>query len=79
MRHTPRPAPALRLLLLLERSFLEVIRMAQCVRPVCRKEDRLAALITDGEWDLGVPCFHLNESDRLAQHLVEQFLSLRAS
>jgi len=53
--------------------------MAQCVRPVCRKEDRLAALITDGEWDLGVPRFRLNESDRLAQYLVEQFLSLRAS
>jgi molybdopterin-guanine dinucleotide biosynthesis protein B len=51
---------------------IEVIRRAQGVDPLCRKEDQLIALVTDGAWDLGVPRFGLEESELLAEYLIGQ-------
>ena len=51
---------------------IEVIRQAQGVDPLCRKEDQLIALVTDGAWDLGVPRFGLEESELLAEYLIGQ-------
>ncbi|OLC36450.1 MAG: hypothetical protein AUH81_08100 [Candidatus Rokubacteria bacterium 13_1_40CM_4_69_5] len=42
------------------------IRLAQGVEPLCRKEDQLIALVTDGDWDLGVPRFALLASPAFA-------------
>lgn len=54
---------------------IEVIRAAQGAEPLCRKEDQLVALVTDGHWDLGVPRFGLDETDALADHLVAHLLA----
>ena len=53
---------------------VEVVRAAQGAEPLCRREDRLIALVTDGTWDLGVPRFGLDDADTLARYLVEQIL-----
>ena len=54
---------------------VEVLRAAQGTEPLCRREDRLIALVTDGSWDLGVARFGLDDADALARYLVEQILS----
>lgn len=53
---------------------VEIVRRAQGADPLCRKEDQLIALVTDGAWDLGVPRFGLDDSDGLAGYLIEQVL-----
>ena len=54
---------------------IEVIRVAQGVEPLCRKEDQLVALVTDGEWDPGVPRFGLEDAEGLARYLIEHLLA----
>jgi molybdopterin-guanine dinucleotide biosynthesis protein B len=54
---------------------IEVIRIAQRAEPLCRKEDQLVALVTDGDWDLGVPRFGLEGIHGLAEYLIAQFLT----
>ena len=51
---------------------VEVLRAAQGTEPLCRREDRLIALVTDGSWDPGVARFGLDDADDLARYLVEQ-------
>jgi molybdopterin-guanine dinucleotide biosynthesis adapter protein len=53
---------------------IEVVRNARGGEPLCRQEDQLVALVSDGEWDLGVPLFGLDEIDALSAWLIEQFL-----
>jgi molybdopterin-guanine dinucleotide biosynthesis protein B len=50
---------------------VEVVRQAQRAAPLCRKEDQLIALVTDGAWDLGVPRFGLHDVEGLAEFLVQ--------
>jgi len=50
---------------------IEVIRRAQGVEPLCRKEDQLIALVTDGAWELGVPRFGLDDAEELAAFLIQ--------
>jgi molybdopterin-guanine dinucleotide biosynthesis adapter protein len=50
---------------------IEIIRRAQGVEPLCRKEDQLIALVTDGAWDLGVPRFGLDDGEGLAAFLIQ--------
>jgi molybdopterin-guanine dinucleotide biosynthesis adapter protein len=54
---------------------VEVIRVAQNLEPLCRKEDQLIALVTDGNWELGVPRFGLTAVEELAQFLADRFLT----
>jgi molybdopterin-guanine dinucleotide biosynthesis protein MobB len=54
---------------------IEVIRRAQGVEPLCRREDSLVALVSDAEWDLGVPCFGLDEIQSLADFIEKEFLA----
>ena len=54
---------------------VEIVRNARGGEPLCRKEDQLVALVTDGDWDLGVPIFGLQDSDALARWLIDQFLA----
>src|SRR2546425_9767669 len=49
-----------------DRAAFPHIRLAQDVEPLCRKEDQLIALVTDGDWDLGVPRFALLASPAFA-------------
>lgn len=49
-----------------DRAAFPHIRLAQGVEPLCRKEDQLIALVTDGDWDLGVPRFALLASPAFA-------------
>lgn len=53
---------------------VEVLRVEQHLEPLCRKENQLIALVTDGQWDLGVPRFALEAIDDLAEFLVGRFL-----
>jgi molybdopterin-guanine dinucleotide biosynthesis protein B len=50
---------------------VEIIRKAQGVEPLCRKEDQLIALVTDDAWDLGVPRFGLDDVESLAEFLIQ--------
>ncbi len=52
---------------------VEVLRVEQHLEPLCRKENQLIALVTDGHWDLGVPRFALEAIDELADFLVGRF------
>ena len=53
---------------------IEVIRREQECVPLCQREDYLIALVTDGDWELGVPRFGLDEAERLADLLEQRFL-----
>ena len=56
---------------------LEVLRVEQRMEPLCRKEDQLIALVTDGHWELGVPRFALDAIGEIARFLVDRFLTER--
>jgi hypothetical protein len=56
---------------------VEIIRQAQGAEPLCRKEEQLIALMTDGAWDLGVPRFGLNDVESLAEFLIQDVLGPR--
>lgn len=53
---------------------VEVLRAEQHLEPLCRKENQLIALVTDGQWDLGVPRFALGAIDEIAEFLADRFL-----
>jgi molybdopterin-guanine dinucleotide biosynthesis protein B len=50
---------------------IEVVRLAQGIEPLCRKEHQLIALVTDGESDFGVPRFGLDDAEGLAGFLIQ--------
>jgi molybdopterin-guanine dinucleotide biosynthesis protein B len=54
---------------------IEVVRAAQGAEPLCGRDDRLVALVTDGPWDLGVPRFGLEDVEGLARFLVDELVS----
>ena len=54
---------------------IKVVRAARGAEPLCRKEDQLIALVTDGEWDLGVPCFQLDAVEALVEFLIHECLA----
>lgn len=54
---------------------IEIVRSARNSRPICKGDGRLIALVTDLELDLAVPVFGLEEISRLADFIVERFLS----
>lgn len=51
---------------------VEVHRMERSGELLCDPSE-LIALVTDGEWDIGVPTFGLDEFSALAELLVEEF------
>jgi molybdopterin-guanine dinucleotide biosynthesis protein MobB len=58
---------------------IEVVRAALGLGPLCRGEDdQLAALVTDGAWELGVPRFALDAFADLAGFIVTRFLEDRS-
>lgn len=54
---------------------IEVIRKAQGLEPLCRRGDHLVAVVSDREWDLGVPRFGLEEIESLAAFIEKEFLT----
>ena len=48
---------------------IEVVRQANGGGPLSTRASRLLALLTDGDWDLGVPRFGLDEIEALADFL----------
>ncbi|MDE2060536.1 MAG: molybdopterin-guanine dinucleotide biosynthesis protein B [candidate division NC10 bacterium] len=50
--------------------IIEVLRGANGGSPLSTGADRLLTLVTDGEWDLGVPRFGFNEIESLADFLI---------
>lgn len=48
---------------------IEVVRQANGGAPLSTRASRLLALLTDGDWDLGVPRFGLDEVEALADFL----------
>jgi molybdopterin-guanine dinucleotide biosynthesis adapter protein len=53
---------------------IEVLRVVQGLEPLCTTADRLIALVTDGEWDLGVPRFALDGAEDLADFLIRDVM-----
>jgi molybdopterin-guanine dinucleotide biosynthesis adapter protein len=53
---------------------VEILRAAQDVEPLCRKENQLVALVTDTDFDLEVPRFGLDAVEELARFLEHRFL-----
>jgi molybdopterin-guanine dinucleotide biosynthesis protein B len=58
---------------------IEVVRRTQAKPPLCTADDGLVALVTDGDQDLGVPRFGLDDPEPLARFLVARFLTRPAS
>lgn len=52
---------------------LEVFRKGVHETPLCRNDERLIALITDTDTDLGVPRFALDDIEGLSGFLIERF------
>jgi molybdopterin-guanine dinucleotide biosynthesis protein B len=57
---------------------IEVVRRAHG-QPLCRRDDQLIALVTEGDWGMGVPRFRPDDLDPLADFLERQFLRYQAS
>jgi molybdopterin-guanine dinucleotide biosynthesis protein B len=53
---------------------IEVIRAVQGLEPLCRPEDNLIAVVSDGGQELGVPRFGLGEIQPLAAFIEREFL-----
>jgi molybdopterin-guanine dinucleotide biosynthesis protein B len=53
---------------------IEVFREAAHGEPLCQKDDNLVAFVSDVPFDRGVPCFGLDEIERIADFIEERFL-----
>ena len=53
---------------------IEVFREAAHGEPLCKKDDNLVAFVSDVPFDKGVPCFGLDEIERIANFIEERFL-----
>jgi len=53
---------------------IEVFRREMHQDLLCRKEDNLLAIASNRPFDLGVPCFDLNDAQGLVDLIVEKFL-----
>jgi molybdopterin-guanine dinucleotide biosynthesis protein B len=51
---------------------IEICRMAHCGELLSRPED-LIALVSDADWNIGVPFFDLNDASGVADMLVEKY------
>ena len=51
---------------------VEVVRVARSATPLSASATHLIALVTDGDCDLGVPRFGLEEIDAIAEHLIRE-------
>lgn len=56
---------------------VEIFRKEVHKAPLCTREDRLVALVSNQFFDMGVPCLDLNDVKGLADILEQQFLSTR--
>jgi molybdopterin molybdotransferase len=57
-----------------DKPKIEVFRSGVHAEPLCAKDDRLAALVSDTPLDFGVPRFELNDIKGLADFVEETFL-----
>ncbi|MFQ5830247.1 MAG: molybdopterin-guanine dinucleotide biosynthesis protein B [Candidatus Methylomirabilia bacterium] len=57
---------------------VEIARRALGQEPLCSREDQLIALVTDGDWELGVPRFGLEDIEPLATFFEESVLAAQA-
>ena len=58
---------------------IEIFRPEVHERPVCARDGHLMALVTDGDVDLGVPRFAMDDARGLAEFLLERFGLVRNS
>lgn len=54
---------------------VEVVRRATGDAPLCGDGDGLIALVTDSDWELGVPRFALDDVEGLASFIIARLLS----
>src|SRR3990170_5042326 len=56
---------------------IEVFRKEKHKELLCGKEDHLVAIVSNRPFDVGVPCFDLEDAKGLAGFIIEKFLSPR--
>ena len=54
---------------------IEVFRRGRYESLLCTREDNLVAIASDQEFDMGVPCFSLDDAKGLAEFIEKQFLA----
>lgn len=54
---------------------IEVFRKEKHQELLCRKEDNLIAIVSDRIFDVGVPCFDLEDAKGLSDFLMKKYLS----
>ncbi len=54
---------------------IEIFRKEKHRELLCTKEDNLIAVVSDSSFDIGVPCFHLDDMKGLADFIEKEFLS----
>lgn len=53
---------------------IEIFRKEKHQELLCTREDNLVAIVSDKEFDVGVPCFSLDDSKGVAYFIEERFL-----
>lgn len=56
---------------------IEVFRKEKHRELLCTEEDNLIAIVSDKKFEIGVPCFFLNDIKGLADFIEEKFLKLK--
>jgi molybdopterin-guanine dinucleotide biosynthesis protein B len=54
---------------------IEVFRKEKHQELLCAKEDHLIAIVSNRTFDVGVPCFDLEDAKGLSEFIIEKFLS----
>ena len=54
---------------------IEVFRKGRYESLLCTREDNLVAIVSDQEFDMGVPCFSLDDAKGLAEFIEKRFLA----
>ncbi len=54
---------------------IEIFRKEKHKELLCSKEDSLVAIVSDQKFDIGVPCFHLEDMKGLTNFIEKKFLS----
>ncbi len=56
---------------------IEIFRKEMHKKPLCTLEDRLVAIVSNQSFDMGVPCFDLEDVKGLADFIEKNFLLQR--
>jgi molybdopterin-guanine dinucleotide biosynthesis protein B len=56
---------------------IEIFRKEKHKELLCTKKDRLVAIVSDREFDVGVPCFSLDDAKGVADFMEKKFLKAK--